>query len=187
MKPLGKDTQMRHVVWMLVAVLAMVLCSTTYGAVDPNDDGGLTLWGLGGDLSGDGLQEGRVGWMFDKWSVEPAIGIRHLDAVTDEDEVEEWPLMGYLLFHALDADMLAKAFHWEVDLPDGEVYAGPFAQYNHDRDDEWSGGPCIGALVDLGSINPKWSGWSAVTEYDWTIWNVDEKAYTLILGLRRQF
>jgi len=157
--------------------IALVVClsvATAQGA-DPNDKPGVTLWALGGS----GVQELRVGYVGLLPTVEFAVAGRHLDA--PEGGVDEWPVRAYAIAHALDAKMLASVFGADFKLPDGNVYAGLYAEYSGDRDDEFDGGYVVGGLIE-------WpAGWAVVAEYNAAIFNTTRNGYEFIVGLRRQF
>lgn len=166
---------------LLCALAIVAMCVPICRAADPNVSG-MTLWG---GASESGTQDGRIGWLFKSLNVEPAIGIRHKDAPPAGEE--EWPIRGYLFFHALDAEFIAQAFKLEGQLPGGTIYAGPLAEYWHDRDKEFAGGVSVGGLVDLSDISPGMSGWYFYVENEWLIWNVDEKTTSIGMGLCKRF
>ena len=169
---------MRFFISIIVMALCATLCSTTFGADDPNS--GLRVWALTGAQPELGArQELRVGWEGLLPDIELAIGGLHVDA--PEPAVDQWGLRGYAIAHALDAKMLGQAIGHGVTLPDGSLYLGGFGQYSFDRDEEWSGGYVVGGLIGW----PK--GWETVAEYESLIWNSDDNEYAFLIGLRRKF
>jgi hypothetical protein len=165
---------------MLACVLAMGTATARAAARDPNDPG-ITLWVLGGPAIGDnvGTQEVRLGYRNLLPDIEVAFGLKHLDA--PESGVEHWPVRGYLLAHALDANMLASVVGNKIKIPEGDIYGGLFAEYTYDRDKEFAGGYVIGGEVSW----PK--GWKTVAEYDATVFNASDNAYEFIVGLKKEF
>lgn len=164
---------------MLMAALCF-LCSTLYGA-DANDVSGLIISGLGMD----GIQEGRVGYYYAPWAIEPFAGGFHVD---EDDYAEEWgPKIG-VNFHAVSAEMLAQIWKLETPLPDGDGFVGPFGKYGFERE-EWSGGIQAGVAVDLGDLVPAMKGWQSVTEYQLTLWNrgPDEPEHIVMVGFSKRF
>ena len=159
-----------------IVCLAVLCMATVVQAQDPNDKPGLTGWVLGGS----GMQELRIGYEGLLPTIEFAGAVRHLDTLAD-GATEEWPIRGYVIAHALDAQMLASVLGADFKLPDGNVYAGLFAEYAFDREDEVSGGYVVGGLID-------WpAGWQVVAEYDATVFNTTRSGYEFIVGLRHKF
>lgn len=162
---------------ILMAVLCL-FCGNARAA-EPNDRPGLTAWVLGGIGTEDRAEELRLGYEGLLPNIEFAVGGKHKEA--PDPEVDEWSFRGYAIAHALDAQMLASLWNKEIPLPNGNLYAGLFTEYSHDRDNEWSGGYVIGALVD-------WpTGWQTVAEYGKTTFNTDVNQYEFMLGLRKEF
>jgi hypothetical protein len=154
-------------------------CRMAQGAEDANGlavNSGVTVWALGGP----GMQEGRVGWLapLGVENIELALCGVHIDA--PDGEIERWPLRGYVMAHALDAQMLATLLGADVKLPPGALYGGLFAEYAWDREHEWSGGYSVGGLVTV-------QGWDLVAEYQATICNATDNGYEFVGGLRRRF
>lgn len=55
-----------------------------------------------------------------------------------------------------------------------------FGEYSADREEESSGSLVAGALV-------RWPGnWCIVAEYQWTLFNVGDAEYAILIGLRRE-
>jgi hypothetical protein len=167
---------------LLLVALIVALCGGVSVGQEPNiPHQGLTGWALLGTNPDFGKSEelrvGYEGLLFPE--VEVAVGGLHLEA--PDGAVEEWSGRGYLLFHALDAEMIASVLGNGIALPNGNVYGGLFGQYTHDREKEWSGGYVVGGLVDW----PK--GWQTVGEYQESLWNTDTNSYAFVLGLRKEF
>ena len=148
---------------------------TGAGAEDANDARGWTVWAL---LAEDS-QEARFGYKGLLPDVEVGVGLLHEDA--PEPTVEDWPVRGYVIAHALSAELLGEYWGADRPLPDGELYGGLFSLYSRDRSEEWAGGYMVGGLVD-------WPGrWQTVAEYQEVVWNVDRAAHVFAVGLRRRF
>jgi len=158
----------------ITVVLSFLACVAQ--AQDPNDEPGLTAWALGGS----GVQELRIGYQGLLPTIELAAAVRHLDVMGD-GQLEQWPIRGYAIAHALDAEMLASILGNEIELPKGNLYAGLFGEYTFDRDNEWACGYVVGGLVDF----PR--GWQTVLEYDATVFNSTSNEYEFMLGLRKRF
>lgn len=168
--------------WLLVAlwcVMYMGACRVTNGQeVDPNAGSGLRVWTLG-DVTGEGRQELRIGYEGLLPDIEFALGALHRDA--PDAAVEEWPVRGYAVAHALDTQMIGSILGQNWTLPDGTLYGGGFLEYSHDREKEWSGGFVVGGLVD-------WPGnWQTVAEYEKLVFNTDRETDLFVVGLRRKF
>jgi hypothetical protein len=159
--------------WIAGIVLVMWI-ATAAAAADPNS-AGLTAW----MLAGSGGQEIRLGYEGLLPDLEVALGGRHLDA--PDEGIDHWAIRGYVLAHALDAQMLGSVLGKDITLPDGNLYGGLFGEYAYDREDELSGGYVVGVLVDF----PK--GWQTVVEYQATIFNSTDNAYQVNAGLRHKF
>lgn len=169
---------MKFTISVVVMALLCLVCSTTYGAADPN--AGWRAWVLtGAQPEIGGRQEGRIGYEGLLPDVEFAIGGLHRDA--PDDGVEDWSIRAYGIAHAVDTQMVASVIGHGLTLPDGNLYVGLFPEYTFDRDKEWSGGYIVGAIVDW----PK--GWQTVAEYESVIWNTDDDDYVFSIGLRRKF
>lgn len=167
---------MKWMLWTVAAILAILALAPTAQAADPNENPGITGWVLGGS----GVQELRIGYEGLLPTIEFAAGIRHLD-VLEAGVVEQWPIRGYAIAHALDTTMLASVLGADFKLPNGNVYGGLFGEYAFDRENELSGGYVVGGLVDW----PR--GWQTVIEYDATVFNCTKQGYEFLIGLRRQF
>lgn len=162
---------MKKILLSLLIVVSLQTCALAQS--EPNE--GFTAWGLFGDQ----FEELRVGYEGLLNDFEVAIGGVHRDAV--DPFAEEWSLRGYAIAHALDAEMLASVLGGERKLPDGELYAGLFAEYTFDREKEWSGGYVIGGRVHW----PK--DWMAVVEYQATMFNSTDNDYKVVGGLAKAF
>jgi len=168
---------------MVVAVLSMVLLSTVYGQevpVNPEDvNDGWRVWvGLGTNPEFGKMEELRFGYKGLLPDIELAVGVLHKDA--PEEGVEDWPIRGYAIAHAIDAEMIASALGKELTLPKGNVYAGLFAEYSYDRENEWGGGYVVGALVDW----PR--KWQTYGEYQRNIFNTSNEDDAFFVGLVRR-
>lgn len=162
------------VAWLLLAIVAMV-CTAGEATMPGDPNGGLSAWAL----AGDGMQEARIEWTGWIQDIGLAVGGVHRDA--PDGGVEEWSGRGYVLAHALSTEMVASLAKGKWTLPDGDLYAGAFAEYTFDRDNEWSGGYVVGALVE-------WPGkWQTVAEYQAEVWNATDNDYEFVVGLRRRF
>lgn len=160
---------------MLSVAWVIYLCGQMASGADVNDAPGVTVWALGGD----GVQELRIGYRDLLPNTEFAVGGVHLDA--PDDGVEEWPIRGYAIAHAMSADMIAKALGASITLPDGDLYAGLFGEYTYDREDEFAGGWLVGAQVS-------WPGnWKTVVEYQGTVFNASDDDWQIVAGLCRRF
>jgi len=169
------------VAWCVVYFGACQLCPGQ--TADPNADG-ITAWALLGttpELAK--MQEVRVGYEFGQngWlpGIEFAVGGLHLDG--PDEGVEEWSGRAYALAHALDASMIASLFGGKFQLPDGNFYAGLFAQYTYDRANEFSGGYVAGVQVAF----PR--AFSTIVEYQQNCWNNRNDSFTLVAGIRKKF
>jgi len=138
---------------------------------DPNAPG-IRAWALGGA----GVEELRIGYEGLIPDIELALGCQHRDA--PDDGVEEWPARAYVIAHALDANMVATLIGGNMRLPDGNLYAGLFAEYGFE-DSGWSGGWMLGGAVDW----PR--GWQVIAEYQVSVWQSEEQVF--LFGLRRRF
>ena len=104
-------------------------------SVEP--DGTWTGWLLGGKE----YQEIRAGYALGDFEV--ALGVAHTGQVRDDNPEDPIGLRIYGLVHALDAEMVARWFGGDVELPDGSLYAGLFGGYRFD-DGDWESGPVVG-------------------------------------------
>lgn len=163
------------VLWVVVGLGGACL-----GADDASNtilpESAVTAWALGGSEYRE-ARAGVRGWGILPDDVEVAGGVVNRDG---PDDYSEWAGRGYVLFHAIDANMVAGFLGRDVKLPAGTAYLGGFSEYSADRSEEWSGGLVAGALV-------KWPGaWCVVAEYQWTLWNVGDNEYMILIGLRRE-
>jgi len=168
---------MKRVTFMGIIVAMIVAPNTGAGPnLDPNaNEEGATLW----LLFRPGAQEVRLGYQGLLPDIELAVGVLHIDAA--DPGIEEWPVRGYLIAHAIDAEMLGSLIGNKIVLPDGNLYGGLFGEYTYDRENEWSAGYIVGGLVDW----PK--GWQTTAEYQATVWNCDDADQWFWLGLRKEF
>ncbi len=145
-------------------------------ASDPND--GWRAWvGMGTNPEFGKMEELRFGYKGLLPDIELAVSVLHKDA--PDEGVEAWPVRGYLLAHAIDAEMIASALGRNLELPKGNVYGGLFGEYSYDRDKEVSGGYVAGALVD-------WPGkWQSYAEYQRSVFNTMNNADAFFVGVVR--
>lgn len=161
------------VLWGVVVLGGGVCLGADDGLVP---ESAVTAWALGGSEYRE-LRVGTRGWGILPDDVEIAVGGVNRDG---PDDYSEWAGRGYALFHAVDANMVAQLLGRDVKLPPGTAYIGGFAEYSADRQEEFSGGLIAGALV-------RWPGnWCIVAEYQWELFNVGDRDYSIIIGLRRE-
>lgn len=169
--------------WMLMVVVCMVLCSTVYGQevpvqIEDANDGWRVWFGMGTSPDFGQMQELRIGYKGLLPDIELAVGVLHKDV--PEEGVDDWPIRGYAIAHAIDADMIASALGKELTLPKGNAYIGLFAEYSYDREDEWSGGYVVGALVEW----PR--KWQTYAEYQKNLFNTSNEDDAFFVGLVRR-